>query len=178
MKLKFRESSVSILSQNDYCARLQKIDSEDLFLLFCVLRLPGRARTGGVSLWLRMGEEIEVWAWEPEKWPLYKSIQNAFFIVVCDNSATKRAFIITKATKWFSRQTEKVDTILVTKVRKMFWFLVLYKQREILNHSPSLKRGRKNKTFLFSFSASSSLPQLFCNCAGTTRGHKGKSNHT
>ena len=118
-----------------------------MFLLFCVLRLPG---TGGVSLWLRMGEEIEVWAWELEKWPLYKSIQNAFFIVVCDNSATKRAFIITKATKWFSRQTEKVDTILVTKLRQMFWFSVLYKQREILNHSPSLKRGRIN-TFVFVF---------------------------
>ena len=62
MKLKIRESSVSILSQNDhYCARLQKLDSDVLFLLFCVLRLPG---TGGVSLWLRMGEEIEVWAAE------------------------------------------------------------------------------------------------------------------
>ena len=174
MKLKVRESSVSILSQNDhYCARLQKIDSEDLFLLFCVLRLPG---TGGVSLWLRMGEEIEVWAWELEKWPLYKSIQNAFFIVVCDNSATKRAFIITKATKWFSRQTEKVDTILVTRVRQMFWFSVLYKQREILNHSPSLKRGRIN-TFVFVFCLLI-VTTIIYNCAWTTRGHKGESNRT
>ena len=52
MKLKVVGGSppVSILSQNDhYCARLQKIDSADLFLLFCVLRLPGRARRGGVS---------------------------------------------------------------------------------------------------------------------------------
>ena len=152
-----------IFPQNDhYCTRLQKLDSEVLFLLFCVLRLPG---TGGVSLWLRMGEEIEVWAWELEKWPLYKSIQNAFFIVVRDNSATKRIFIITKVTTRYFRQAEKVDTILVTKVRQMFWFLVLYKQREILNHSPSLKRGRINKTLLFSFSAPHhchNYLQLFC----------------
>ena len=150
MKLKFRESSVSILSQNDhYCARLQKIDSADLFLLFCVLRLPGRARRGGVSFWLRMGRklrsgQLRTWevatAQEYTKRILHRGTQQQRHQKNFYSSESKKIF----------KQAEKVFTILVTKVRKMFWFLVLYKQREILNHSPSLKRGRIN-TFVFVF---------------------------
>ena len=91
----WRESSVSILSQKDhYCARLQKIDSADLFLLFCVLGLPGTARRGGVSFWLRIGEEIEVWAAENLRsghcTRVYKTHSSSWYATTAPPKAVKR----------------------------------------------------------------------------------------